>query len=249
MFVIKKVLGSLLMPLPLSLIAIAICLLFISKNNKKSYGLTWLIIVSTWLISTPFIADKVISPVEMHLATFNTQKKTRVDKIVVLGCDVYANSRLNANAQLGGCALSRLTEGVRLAHYYKSAQLVVSGQTSANLMKQTAIELGISASRIKTNPNALDTKDEAKQLAPYLVDTKVALVTSASHMARAKDLFIAQGIDVFEAPTQFYNFASQPPYRQFIAQVTALKAVTAHFYELLGKSWIQIRRWLDPEAL
>ncbi|MBD1584102.1 ElyC/SanA/YdcF family protein [Pseudoalteromonas sp. S16_S37] len=249
MFVIKKVLGSLLMPLPLALITLAICLLFISKANKKSYVVAWLVLIGTWFISTPYVADKIISPNEARLSTFNAKKHTNVEKVVVLGCDVYANNRLNANAQLGGCALSRLTEGVRLAHHYKEAQLIVSGQTSANLMKQTAIELGINASRILTNPNALDTKDEAKQLARYLVDRKVALVTSASHMERAKDLFLAQGVEIIKAPTQFYNFASQPPYKQFIAQVTALKAVTAHFYELLGKAWIQIRRWIDPEAL
>ncbi|NOU50656.1 DUF218 domain-containing protein [Pseudoalteromonas sp. JBTF-M23] len=249
MFIVKKVLGSMLMPLPLALIALAICLLYVSKTNKKSYAFAWFIALSTWFISTPYIADMIISPNEASLSTFNANKHDKVDKVVVLGCDVYANSRLNANAQLGGCALSRLTEGVRLAHYYKDAQLIVSGQTSANLMKLTAIELGINASRILTNPNAQDTKDEAKQLARYLVDREVALVTSASHMERAKDLFLAQGVEIIEAPTQFYTFASQPPHKQFIAQVTALQAVTAHVYELLGKTWIQIRRWVDPEAL
>ncbi|CAH9064905.1 hypothetical protein PSECIP111854_03566 [Pseudoalteromonas sp. CIP111854] len=249
MFVVKKVLGSLLMPLPLLLIVLALCLLFMSKTNKKSYFIAWFSVLFAWCISTPFIAGKIISPIESKISAFELKKHSHIEKIVVLGCDAYANNRLSANAQLGGCSLSRLTEGVRLAHHYKNAQLIVSGQTSAHLMKLTAIDLGISSSRIRSNPNALDTKDEAKQLAPYLVDRKVALVTSASHLARASDLFAAQGVEPIPAPTQFYSFSSQPPYKQFIAQITVLKAITVHYYEVLGKVWIKIRRGINPEAL
>lgn len=254
MFEIKKIIGSLLMPLPMSLVLLALCLLFISKTNLKSIIGAWLVIIVMWAISTPYVANKIISPQEQAYKPFNVSKHNNIDKIVVLGCDVYPNSRLTSNAQLGGCALSRLVEGLRLANQYPRAELIVSGggndqASNALLMAQTAISLGVSSERIKQNLQAFDTKDEAKLLAPHLVDRQVALVTSVSHMNRAIDLFRAQGVDIIPAPIQFYSLFSSPSSRQFIAQSNILLAVTSHCHEWLGQTWISFIRYLDPEAL
>ncbi|MCF6436340.1 YdcF family protein [Pseudoalteromonas sp. MMG022] len=249
MFLFKKVLGGLLMPLPLSLIIVAICLLFVSKANLKSYIMLWLTVIALWCISTPFFASKITTSAESQWHTFDVSKHPRIDKIVVLGCGVHPNSQQLANAQLTGCSSARLIEGLRLAHHYKSAELIVSGHLSSPLMKQTVIALGIPSVRVRANPSAMDTKDEAKLLAPYLVDRQVALVTSASHMARAKNLFWAQGVDTIAAPTQFHNLHNAPDYKQFIAQVSVLEAVTTHYHEMLGTLWIKVRRIIDPEAL
>ena len=254
MFEIKKIIGSVLMPLPLSLLFIAFCLLFVSKTNTKSFIITWLLVLFLWAISTPYIANRIITPQERVLKPFNVTQHAHLDKIVVLGCDVYPNSQLPSNGQLGGCALSRLVEGLRLAHHYPRADLIVSGgghskTSNAALMAKTAQALGIAAHRVKQNPRALDTKDEARLLAPHLVDRQVALVTSASHMSRATDLFQAQGVEVISAPIQFYSLSSQPQSRQFIAQASILKAVTSHCHEWVGKAWISLLRTIDPEAL
>ncbi|KAF7774305.1 hypothetical protein PCIT_a0730 [Pseudoalteromonas citrea] len=254
MFEIKKIIGSVLMPLPLSLLLVAFCLIFISKTNLKSFLFSWLLILFLWAISTPYVANFIITPQEKALKPFNVSQHTHLDKIVILGCNIYPNKSLPSNGQLGGCALSRLVEGLRLANHYPRADLIVSGggyrkTSNANLMSKTAQALGISSNRIKQNPKALDTKDEARLLAPHLVDRQVALVTSASHMARASDLFQAQGVDIIAAPTQFYSLGSQPKSRQFIAQASILKAVTSHCHEWIGKVWISLLRILDPEAL
>ncbi|WP_105167755.1 ElyC/SanA/YdcF family protein [Pseudoalteromonas sp. T1lg23B] len=249
MFLFKKVFGGLLMPLPLTLIVAAMCLLFVSKTNIKSYIILWLTLIFLWFISTPFFASKLLSSTESQLHTFDVSKYPKIDKIVVLGCGAHLNRQHIPNAQLTACSSTRLTEGLRLAHHYKNAELIVSGHNSAPLMKQTAIAMGISSTRVRANPTAMDTKDEAKLLAPYLVDRQVALVTSASHMARAKDLFWAQGVDTIAAPTEFYNLHNEPSYKQFIPQIFVLEAVTAHYHEMLGTLWIKLRRTIDPEAL
>ena len=254
MFEIKKIIGGLLMPLPLTLIVLSVCLLFIAKQNKKSYLTAWLCVIATWFISMPFGANLLIEPVEKTQASFDLKKHKRLDYIVVLGCDVYANSRLPANGQLGGCALSRLVEGLRLANAYPQAKLIVSGYgfgktTGADLMAETARSLGIAKHRISTNPTAKDTADEAKLLAPKLVDRQVALVTSASHMARASDLFYVQGVDVIKAPVQFFSFNNTPNYRKFIPRSDELYAVKTHWHEFVGKAWIALRRFINPEAL
>jgi len=254
MFEIKKIIGSLLMPLPITLMILSLCLLFISKQNKKSYLFAWLSIIVVWFISSPFGANILIEPIESKLSTFDTRHHRGLDYIVVLGCDVHVNKRHSAIGQLGGCALSRLVEGLRLAHAYPQAKLIVSGYgfkqtTGAELMAITAKSLGINNNRILTNPKAKDTADEAKLLAPKLVDRSIALVTSASHMARASDLFYAQGIDVIQAPVQFYSYVNMPTYRKWIPQSNSLHAVTTHLHELIGKLWISLRRLIDPESI
>ncbi|QTL33937.1 YdcF family protein [Pseudoalteromonas viridis] len=254
MFEIKKVIGSLLMPLPVTLLLLALCLLFIAKTHRKSYLLSWLLVVGLWAVSTPFVADKLISPTEAKLSPFAVNKHKDMDYIVVLGCGLHPAPRLTANLQLSGCALSRLTEGLRLLQHYPKAQLVVSGAgygktTGSTLMALTAISWGVPATKIIQNPQARDTAEEALLLATRLVDSKVALVTSASHMARAQDLFSAQGIDTIAAPVQFYSFAGSPGYRRFIANASILKAVTTHAHEALGQQWIWLRRMIDPQAL
>lgn len=254
MFEVKKVIGSLLMPLPLTLLLLALALLFIAKTHRKSYLLSWVLMISLWAFSTPFVADKLISPTEAKLHPFPIHQHQDVDYILVLGCGLNPNDRLTANLQLSGCALSRLTEGLRLSHHYPKAYLIVSGAgrgktTSSRLMANTAIALGTPASKIMQNPKARDTADEALLLASKLVDSKVALVTSASHMRRAQDLFAAQGIDTIAAPVQFYGFTNTPGYKRFIASAHVLKAVTTYAHEVLGRQWIALRRMIDPQSI
>ncbi|WP_240479523.1 YdcF family protein [Pseudoalteromonas rubra] len=250
----KKVIGSLLMPLPVTLLLLALCLLFIAKTHRKSYLMSWLLVVGLWAVSTPFVADKLISPTEAKLSPLAVNKHKDINYIVVLGCGLHPAPRLTANLQLSGCALSRLTEGLRLIKRYPEAQLVVSGAgynktTSSALMASTAISLGVPTAKIIQNPQARDTAEEALLLATRLVDSKVALITSASHMARAQDLFSAQGIDTLAAPVQFYSYANSQGYRRFIASASVLKAVTTYAHEALGQQWILLRRMLDPQAL
>lgn len=254
MFELKKIVGAMLMPLPLLGLICLACLLLSFRSNKVTSLIGLFAISLLLVISTPFIAQKIISPSSQLKYVFNTSKQPRLNKIVVLGCGVYPNPNLTANSQLGNCAKSRLVEGLRLAYHYPRAQLIVSGGgigdvTNSRLMQQTAISLGVNAQRIKQNPSAMDTADEALYLAPALVDFKVALVTSASHMQRAKDLFNAQGVDVIPAATDFYDFSTFPAHKQFIPSAGVLKAVTAHWHDVIGRAWIALRRWLDPESL
>ncbi|MEQ3450144.1 YdcF family protein [Pseudoalteromonas sp. XMcav2-N-2] len=181
-------------------------------------------------------------------------KHKSIDYITVLGCGVRPAPQFPANLQLSGCALSRLTEGLRLLHAYPHAQLIVSGAgngktTSSAMMAKTAIALGVSSDKIIQNPKARDTAEEALLLATRLVDSKVALVTSASHMARAQDLFSAQGVDTIAAPVQFYSYGNAQGFRRFIANASVLNAVTTYAHELIGRQWIALRRMIDPQAL
>ncbi|KZN50189.1 YdcF family protein [Pseudoalteromonas luteoviolacea] len=255
MFELKKIIGGLLMPLPITLILIFLLLLFISKKNNKSYYLCVLSVVTLWVISTPQFADHLITPKERAQTLFSQTRHKQIDFIVVLGGGLSPNANLHANLQLSNSSLVRLVEGLRLANIYPNAQLIVSGAgykgspTSSHLLSQTAQSLGLPALRIQLNPNAHDTESEAKHLAPVLVDSKVVLVTSASHMKRAQDLFSAQGIDTIASPVEFYNYSSTPVIKRYIASSSVLLSVNRYAHEWLGIQWIQLRRTLDSGSV
>jgi uncharacterized SAM-binding protein YcdF (DUF218 family) len=254
MFELKKIIGSMLMPLPLILIILFLILLFSNKTRKVLWSLSVLLVVSLWMISTPFFASFLVSPLEKYSVAFDEKKHQNVEFVVVLGCDVRPNRTLPANSQLGRCALTRLIEGLRIVNHYPNAKLVVSGAgvgkvTNSALMAKVAISLGIPHARIIQNPTALDTADEAQLLAPKLVDRKVALVTSASHMKRAQSLFKQQGVTVILAPTDIATLDGWPGHKQFIASAEVLRIVTEHAHEWVGLTWLSIVRAVDPELM
>jgi len=254
-FELKKILGNLLMPLPLLFILVLIGLLLLTLKQKKT-GLLFFIpsIITLFLLSLPIVTQQLIDSTENKYTIFDTNKHKKLHYILVLGCQIKPHKNRPANSQLGACSLSRLVEGLRIARKYPQAKLIVSGfgydgTTSSELMKKTAYSLGLHHTRILTNPKAKDTAQEAKLLAYRLVDAKVALVTSAAHMSRSIDLFNQQGIDVIAAPTDFYALNLQPLWRQFIPNAEAFLAITAHQHEILGTLWIKILRLYDPESL
>jgi len=254
-FELKKILGNLLMPLPLLFILVLIGLFLLTLKQKKM-GLFFFIpsIISLFLLSLPIVTQQLIDSTENKYTVFDTNKHKKLHYILVLGCQIKPNKNRPANSQLGACSLSRLVEGLRIARKYPQAKLIVSGYgyggtTSSELMKKTAYSLGLHHTRVLTNPKAKDTAQEAKLLAYRLVDAKVALVTSAAHMSRSIDLFNQQGIDVIAAPTDFYALNLQPLWRQFIPSPESLLAITAHQHEILGTLWINLLRLYDPESI
>ena len=173
MFELKKILGGLLMPLPLLGLLSLILLIFALKQRKLVITLSFLSLTTLLLASTPWVANLLIKHNQPTSLAFNFLKHPKIDKIVVLGCDINPNPALSANSQLGNCALTRLVEGIRLANIYPQAQLIISGGgyekiTNSALMYKTAISLGINKNRIVQNPNAMDTAQEAAFLASNL---------------------------------------------------------------------------------
>lgn len=127
MFELKKILGGLLMPLPLLGLVSLILLIFALKQRKVAIALSLMSLVTLLLASTPLVANLLIKNSQPTSFAFNYLKHPNIDKIVVLGCDINPNPALSANSQLGNCALTRLVEGIRLANIYPHAQLIVSG--------------------------------------------------------------------------------------------------------------------------
>ena len=90
---------------------------------------------------------------------------------------------------------------------------------------------------------SLDTQDNARFVVPMLESAgirTVVLVTDASHMRRARALFVAAGMPVISAPTDYY--ASAPlSVLSFIPNTNALRRSAFTVHEWLGYLWLRLR--------
>jgi uncharacterized SAM-binding protein YcdF (DUF218 family) len=128
---------------------------------------------------------------------------------VVLGGGSREDKALTPEDRLGDASLKRLLEGVRLSRLLPQSQLVLSGgdyqgiSPDALVMQQVALEHGVARTRIILETASRDTTDQALFLKDRLGQAPFYLVTSASHMTRARRMFIRSGTQPIAAPTDF----------------------------------------------
>ena len=115
-------------------------------------------------------------------------------------------------------------------------------KSHAELLEELATSFSIPANRIIRLDETKDTHQEAQQMSVLINGKKAALVTSATHMPRAMQLFELYNAFPIPAPTQYLAKTNQhdlPAYYYIPSAYQAYKAETA-FHEYLGG----LQRWL-----
>jgi uncharacterized SAM-binding protein YcdF (DUF218 family) len=147
--------------------------------------------------SLPVVASRLAVAAEHQHDSCRIEDCPAADAVVVLGGESLgyrwtthpAGSRVDR-----GAALDRATR----------TPLVLSGgkagaTTEARLMQRTALALGVPAAAILLEEASRNTYDNARFVAAMLAGDRaprIVLVTSASHMARARAAFVRQGMVV-----------------------------------------------------
>jgi len=253
LFFIKKLLGSLLMPvsvvLILLLISIVCALLYHKKKSPitRQLGLGSLVAGFTvlFLSSTPFFSNQLAKPIEYQYPVFTKQEEP-LSYIIILGCGHTENEVLPVISQLQICSLQRLVETFRIYQLHPEATIITSGykanniESNATKVKHAAISLGIPANKIITYPTPKDTQEEAELIAPLLKNASFALVTNASHMPRASRYFINQGAIPIPAPTGFLMKGESTSLLVNMPKASTLRQTTLIWREMLG----QFVQWL-----
>lgn len=241
LFLIKKIIGLLLMPLSLILLLLISAIIFYRISKKFSFmalfSATTLLLLST----LPAVSDSLMAPLENNYPAF-TQSKAPIDYIIVLGCDHTTVKSLPATSQLRACSLMRLVEAVRIYNIHPEAQLITSGyagndeSSNADKVKQAAILLGIPDEKIMTENFPKDTEEEAALIAPRVLNKHVVLVTSASHLPRAMKYFEQQGIHPIPAPASpWVKNKRNKNWKNHVPRADKLQQTTSAWYEILGK--------------
>lgn len=251
MFLAKKILGSLLKPLPLSLLIALIgwYLLWFSHRRKLgsiAIGISLLLAIGS---STPIIANGLIKPLEQRYpAIIDTTPYDSVEYIVVLGGGHNVDSDRPISDHLGRSSTKRLLEGIRLHQQIPSAKLVLSGgavygiHREADTMAAMVKALGLSLDRMIIENTTRDTAEQASAISKLLGKQPFLLVTSAVHMPRSMLLMEQYNLNPIAAPTDYRTnktIWSSP--NAYLPNGSALRKSESAIHEYLGQWWAIIK--------
>jgi uncharacterized SAM-binding protein YcdF (DUF218 family) len=185
-----------------------------SLKTKRMLGIIFLVFL--YISTTPFLANFLASKLENRFSPIIASKldKRVAYKIVILGAGHEDNDSLPATTLLNATSRARLLEAIRIKNYLPNSTLHTSGfagskkHPTAIIMKKACIEMGIDSSLITSQIEPSNTEEEAKIFASkyYSPETKTILVTSASHMYRAKASFNSYNVPVITAPCDYLVF-------------------------------------------
>lgn len=262
MFELKKIIGFLLMPLPLGLGCITLGIA-LGALRRRPRGV--LILLAGWavlaLASNRGVSARLTASLETVYPPAPVSSVPMTDWpdalreagfVAVLGGGHGDAAGLSAGQRLSSSARARLTEGVRVALALPDAWLVVSGPrdsldedeailppTHARVLADAAAELGFPRARIVEIDSARDTADEAQALRRLAGDEPVALVTSAWHLPRAMRLAESAGLRAFPCPADYLGGrdARISPYAWVTWDAESLANSTRAWREYLGRIW------------
>lgn len=251
-FTLKKVIGGLLLPLPVLLLIMALGIILLwftrwQKSGKTLISLAWAILL---LISLQPVADRLLAPLENQYPTWQNQHP--VDYIVVLGGGYTWNPQWAPSSNMLNNSLPRLAEGIRIWRANPGAKLIVTGGkaqgnpvSSAAVASRVAQSLGVPESDIITLDQPRDTEHEAQEVARIAGQRPLALVTSANHLPRAMIFFQRQGLHPLPAPANQLAVTSPlNPWERVMPSAFWLGHSERAVYESLGRLW----QWLKPTA-
>ncbi len=248
MFVAKKIITLLLMPLPLLLFLglAGLLLLWFSRRQHTGKALVGLALLLLAVASSPWVANRLLGPLERHYPPILTRQPT-TEYIVVLGGGHVSEQGLPAVSRLNGSSLARLVEGIRLYRLHPGSKLLLSGgpvfdpKPEAATMQAVALALGVPAHDITIEVASRDTAEQAKHLAPLLGDKRFLLVTSASHLPRAMALFRQQHLSPIAAPTDYQvKHGQQHGPGRYFPGASSLRKSEIALHEHLGLAWLRL---------
>jgi len=247
MFILKKVFSRLFFPLSVIIELLIVGLLWPKKGKKFIViGLALLYLFSF----SPF-AYLCLLPLEGQYPPLSESSIQRDIKwVVVLGAGSRENKLLTPEDRLHDATLKRLLEGIRLYRLLPKASLVLSGgdyrgsSPDARVMRQVALQLGLSPARLVLEESSWDTHDQARFLKNQLGNEPFYLVTSAAHMPRSMAFFKKTGTHPIAAPADFRAVWEPLRLTDFFPRADALRDTERAFYEYLGLLWAWVRGYL-----
>lgn len=254
LFVLKKAVGGLLLPLPflLLLMAFALVLLWFTrwqKAGKVCFLVSWVILL---LLSLQPVADSLLRPLENTYPTYQPDAAKPVKYIVVLGGGYTYNPEWAPGSNLINNSLPRVVEGIRIYRLNPGAKLIFTGGkaisnpvSSAEVAAKVAISLGVPESDIIKVDTPRDTQEEAQQVKRLIGQQPMVLVTSANHLPRAMIFFEQQGLTPVPAPANQLAIDSPlNPWERILPSPLFLSHSERIWYETLGRAW----QWLSSPS-
>ena len=184
------------------MLVIIVILIGLIKNKKK---LIYIAMGVLYIISTPIFSNNFFKLVEGSEYRKPLSAIDSADAIVVLSGMLEINE-VGDSTYIEWGDPDRFFGGIALFKAGKAQKLVFTGgkmpwdkakKTEGEVLKEFAISNGIASEKIFVTKDVENTADEAVAVKELISSSKrIILVTSASHMYRAKKLFEKQGFEV-----------------------------------------------------
>jgi len=245
LFLLKKFIGGLLMPLPIIQILLCWALILLLRRKTRWIGFV-LVLLATGLLAAasyaPF-SSQFTSPLEQQYASYQPGA-TPVDFVAVLGSGHVSAKNLPVTSELNPEGVIRLAEGIRIYRLNPGSKLIFTGYRARDpisyveKIRELALELGVPEQDILAFTGPKDTAEEAQLIAGKFADTNLVLVTSAAHMPRAMGLFRRAGLDPIPAPT---NHLTRPVDSYWVfPSAETLDNTRAWLHEEIGLIWAKL---------
>jgi uncharacterized SAM-binding protein YcdF (DUF218 family) len=250
MFILKKIVTLLFMPMSICLgvLGVGILLLWV----RRRIGAAKIVLTLGFLVLTALSFSAVANQFNKPLETWyppllDTGGIKDVKWVVVLGGGHTSNPELPANAQIGSSSLARLVEGIRIHRELPESKLLLSGGAvfdpvpEAETMAAVARLLGVNPDKMVLESKSQDTGQQSNFVQAIIHDDRCVLVTSAIHMPRAMRVFEQKGVKPIPAPTDFGDWMrKENGPDQFFPRAEELHKVEAAFHEYLGLLWARV---------
>lgn len=260
---LSKLLPTLVYPIGLTFVLLAAAL-FAFKSEKWRLRFLIAAFLILWVTGLPFPGAWLTRSLETTVPPLPADETAAV--AVVLGGGTESFEAPRQMVEIGGAG-DRILYAAKLYHEGRVGKLLFGGAYFAPLsgkkpsvaaeMADIAERLGVPKEDILIQETSLNTAEEAAADAVILREMdveKIIVVTSATHIFRAVNLFKKQGFDVVAAPTDFtYSDAewedlthptAESWYRYVIPQSGNIRAFETAVKEYLGVLMYRIRGWL-----
>jgi uncharacterized SAM-binding protein YcdF (DUF218 family) len=251
LFLIKKLISALLMPLPLGFVILLFAVfVFFQGYQRLAKGLGIGVIFTWFILSLTPVSQLIAAPLEHKYPKYNNET---VSYVIVLGGYHNSDERFPISSLLSKTSLMRLSEGMRIYRMNPGAKLLLSGYkardviSNAEAMAKVAHAFDIPKEDIIMADQPKDTAEEAAYWAQYLnshllKNQHFALVTSAMHIPRSMYLFHNQGLQPIPAPTEFRTGGHQGlHWHSWFPNANSLTLTESAWHEYLGRTWAAMR--------
>lgn len=240
---LKQAITFFIEPLGFSITLLALGFFFLlQKNYKKAHFFVTASLFAFLLFSYPPFANFLVSSLESSYPAYTTQHNIKY--IHVLGHGHNTDPKQPISSHLSDGGTKRVLEGVLIYKNTPNAKLIFTGYAgktdtpNAVMNARLAVALGVKKEDIIIGEKPDDTRQEALFSKNIVKNEPFVLVTSATHMPRAMQLFHSVGLHPIAAPTDF----KREEFRGYLRapSIHALQNSQTAIHEYIGMLWAKI---------
>lgn len=253
MFTFLKLMQPFFLPPTFILIGLIVVFFLIRKRHRLGTILLGVIIVIYYVLSiepTAYLMERTLTRKVQHASV---QEMQGAQVIVVLGGGAHTEEGRRF-PELGGVSWKRFWHGIEMYRALEEFEekvpiLYVGGSgdpfepvsKEAELARSYAVGIGIPEEQFWTESQSRDTYENGAAVKRILEERfsesspyRAVLVTSATHMPRARQVFEKQGMEVIPGPADFGTADPDLNPLSFFPSVSSFSSVIAGLHEWLG---------------